>query len=108
RNVQNEIRIRRQTQPGPALARRGDAVEVAGDVEQVRDDLEMQMRPPVAVLGRRADFGEALAYANLLSDRKALERASRQVPVQREELNGLITDRAVDRMSQNDDGPVVE
>src|SRR5262249_3896805 len=59
-NAENQVRIGTQTEPGLALTCRRDTIEVAGHVEQVRDDLKVEMWPPVAVYRRRPDGADLL------------------------------------------------
>ena len=88
-----------------ALTRRRHAIEVARHVEHVGDDLEVNVRPPVAVLGRRADRRELLSSSDRLTDGETVERSALQMSVERIERERLV---AGDLMPQDDDGSVVE
>ena len=54
-----------------------DAIEVAGHVEHVGDELEVQVRPPAAVDLRGPDFGRSVPAATGASDGQAVERTTR-------------------------------
>ena len=81
-NPKDQVRIGTEAFPNTPLARANDAVHVARDVKEVGDQLDVDVRPPVAVGGCAADAGEHRALRDRLSDPESLERVARQVPVQ--------------------------
>ena len=101
-DAQQRARVRRERPPDLSLARRADAVELAVPVQHVRHDLEVDVRRPVAVSGRRADRAHALPPRDLLARRQRLEAVGGQVAVQRVEAG-----RALRRMLEDDGRSVV-
>ena len=76
-------RGRSRASAGPGAATPG---EVPVETEKVEDDLDVDVRPPVAVRGRRADRGEGLAGPDGLSGLEAGDRVRIEMAVEREEL----------------------
>ncbi len=101
-NSENQIRIRTQAQPNPLLARQRASVEIAGDIQHVEDHLHVHVRPPAAVLLRRADFSKTFALRNVLADPKPRQRCAAQMTVQR------IERRASRVVPENHNRPVIE
>ena len=71
RNSKYQVRVGRDAAPNFALAGQRTAIEVAGNVEHVGDDLEVHMRPPVAVDGRGANPADARAARDGLANAQA-------------------------------------
>jgi hypothetical protein len=67
-NPKDQVRVGTEASPNTTLARANDAVHVARDVKEVGDELDVYVRPPVAVGGCAADAGEHRALRDRLSD----------------------------------------
>src|SRR6187455_3356396 len=104
-NPKNEIRVGRNTEPGRTLAPGRDTVEITRHLEHVRDDLHVDVRPPVAVCRRCTDRGEPLPRLDSLSDLQPFERSAIEVTVQRVETRRLIAGNVV---TKDEDRSVVE
>ena len=89
RDVQQQIRIRTDTVPDRALTGANGTIHIAWHVEHVGDELHMNMRPPVAVRRCAAHARKLSAFRDFLADREACERITREMPVEREELNRI-------------------
>src|SRR5580704_18419558 len=65
RNLQNQVRIRRERSKHLALASRCNTWKITIEIEQIPDNLKMQMRRPIPVLRPRSDAGNLApgAYA---------------------------------------------
>src|SRR5262245_8002791 len=85
RNTQDRVWVGRQALPDLALAGQPHTREVAPQVEQVEDDLEVQVRRPVAVVRRRTNRADPLPARHRLPDPEAVERVKAQMAVQRVE-----------------------
>ena len=102
RNAQQHVRVGREAQVDRPLARRRHAGEVGVQLQQVRDDLQVQVRRPVAVGRRRPDCPHLFAGGDALPHLHAIQRANRQVAVER------VKRRAVARrVAQHDHRAVV-
>jgi len=84
RNADQAVRIRRKSEPFLALARVRDAWKTGSEIQKIRDDLEMQMRRPVAIRRRRSDLADSLPLGHRAADFEAVEGIERKMPVQRE------------------------
>jgi hypothetical protein len=103
RNAENQVRVRRKAFPDRALAGIRHAGEIAIQLEQIGDNLEMQMRRPVAIVRRRANAANLLAARYGLASMAAFERIFAQVAVEREESRAIIR-----RMPQDHQRTVVQ
>src|SRR5207247_8532427 len=83
---QQQMWIGIETPPDRALAGVSNAGEIRAAIQQVHNDLEMDVRRPVAIFLRRADAANALAARELLADAEPNERVPRQVAIQGEKL----------------------
>ncbi len=102
RDAQQHVRVRREAQVDRPLARRRHAGEVGVQLQQVRDDLQVQVRRPVAVGGRRPDRPHLLAGRNALPHVHPVQRANREVAVERVERCAV-----AGRVPQHDHRPIV-
>ena len=101
-NAQDQVGIGREGLPDLALRGAGHAGEVAAQVEQVEDDLEVHVGRPVAVRGRRPHPADLLAGVHALAHGEAREGVLAQVTVEREE-----DPARVGLVPEDDERPVV-
>ena len=102
-NAEDQIWIRREARPDRALAGIGHAGEIAIQVEQVSDDLEVQMWRPIAIDRRRANAADLFAARHRLAGAAAFERILAEVAVEREEGRAV-----AGRVLQDHQRPVVQ
>ncbi len=103
RPSEDQIGVGTEGEPGPAGARRGHAGKIPVGVEGVGEDLEVDVRRPVPVLGRRSDRADARPALDCLAGRQARDRVATEVSVEGEEGRGVLRGVLEDHR-----GPVVE
>ena len=101
-DAQDQVGVRGEAGPERAPGGGGDAGEVPVETEKVQDDLDVDVRPPIAVRGRGADGREGLAGPEGRSGHEAGDRIPVEMSVEREEfLSGG------DGVAEDDQRPVV-
>ena len=100
---QDQVRIRTKTEPHCALPRGAGARKISGIIEKVRNDLDVQMRRPMAVDGRVPDRPNASTLGDGHACRQPLQRLLIEMTIQSEKLAC-----AADCMPEDDSRPVIE